>query len=114
MHINESLNLWTLINEFVFQIHQLNMELESLKANNDQLEKTVHNLQRKIHLCNKEITDLNNDLIIVQNERDLAIENCAKNNELLKKIVRFRNLIILLWVFRCSMKNKRVVHIIYS
>lgn len=66
------------------------MELESLKASNDQLEQTVHNLQRKINVCNKEITDLNSELITVQKERDLAIENCAKNSELLNRVVSSR------------------------
>lgn len=63
------------------------MELESLKASNDQLEQTVHSLQRKVNICNKEIADLNKELIAVQNERDVAIENCAKNNELLNRVV---------------------------
>lgn len=58
-----------------------------MKANNDQLEKSIHNLQRKVQLCNKEISDLNNDLLSVQKERDIAVENCARNNELLNKLV---------------------------
>lgn len=64
------------------------MELESFKANNDQLEQTVVNLQRKINLCNKEITDLNKELSAVQKQRDLTIENCARRDEMLNEIVR--------------------------
>lgn len=58
-----------------------------MKANNDQLEKSIHTLQRKVQLCNKEISDLNSDLHNVQKERDIAVENCARNNELLNKLV---------------------------
>lgn len=69
------------------KIHQLNLELESMKTDNDQLEKSIHSLQRKIQLSNKEISDLNDELLSVQKERDLAVENCAKNNELLSRLV---------------------------
>lgn len=65
----------------------MNVELDKLRANNDQLEKTVVNLQRKIHLCNKEVADLNGELTSAHRERDEAIENCARNDELLNRMV---------------------------
>ncbi len=72
------------------QIRQLNTEIETLKNNNDHLEKTVHNLQCKIHLGNKETSELNCELINIQKERDLAIENCAK---IVRILLLFFNLV---------------------
>lgn len=64
------------------------MEMESVKANNDQLEQAVLALQRKINLSNKETTELNKELDSLHKERDLYVENCSKRDEMLDKMVR--------------------------
>ena len=67
----------------------LNRESSSMRENNIHLEETVNALQRKINLCTKENAELCDELKRIQNERDIAVDTSAKNNELLHRMVRY-------------------------